>query len=189
MTLMGCGAVGYALGSVSFSMLFARAKGVDLRAVGSGNLGATNAGRAMGKRIGVMVYVLDMLKGFLSAWLASTWFGIEAGVMAGAAAYVGHVLPFWNRFRGGKGVATLSGAMLALQPVPTLAAGVVWYGGARLSGVVAVGSLAFGVALPVAMWVFGSHLWVRWFALLGGLFLFFTHRANLRTMKSTKEDA
>ena len=188
MTLVACGIVGYGLGSVSFSLLFAKAKGVDLRAVGSGNPGATNASRAMGRKVGISVYLLDMLKGFLPALLGSWWFGVEAGVVGGAGAYAGHILPFWNGFRGGKGVATLSGALLALHPWPTLVAGLAWILTTRLFSLVALGSLAFGVALPIAAWGFDSHPWVFWFAFFGGLFLFVTHRSNLRKMMERTKD-
>lgn len=187
-TLWGCGVVGYLLGTVSFSLLFARAKGVDLRAIGSGNPGATNASRAMGKKVGIAVYVLDMLKGLLPALLASQWWAVDAGVVAGAGAYVGHILPFWSKFRGGKGVATLSGALLALAPWATLASGGVWFLATKLTGLVAVGSLAFGLALPAFAWGFGHHLWVVNFALAGGLFLFWTHRSNLKKIVQGTEN-
>jgi glycerol-3-phosphate acyltransferase PlsY len=188
MTLVAVGIVGYGLGSVSFSLLFAKAKGVDLRAVGSGNPGATNASRAMGKKVGIAVYLLDMLKGFLPAFVCWELWGLEAGVVGGAGAYLGHILPFWNGFRGGKGVATLSGALLALQPWATLTAGVTWLLVTRIGGLVALGSLAFGVALPIAAWIFDSDPWVFWFALGGGLFLFVTHRSNLKRMMNGTED-
>ena len=188
MTLWGCGVAGYLLGTVSFSLLFARAKGVDLRAVGSGNPGATNVSRAMGRKVGITVYLLDMLKGFLPALLATWWFAEDAGVAAGAGAYVGHILPFWCRFRGGKGVATLSGALLALAPWVTLASGAVWFLAAKLTGLVAIGSLAFGLALPAFAWGFGAHPWVVRFALVGGLFLFVTHRSNLKKIVQGTEN-
>lgn len=182
MTLAGCGIVSYLLGSVSFSLLFAKAKGVDLRSVGSGNPGATNAARAMGKKIGFTVYVLDMLKGLLPVLIGDWLWGVEASVVAGASAYAGHILPFWNGFRGGKGVATLSGTFLALAPLVFLAAGLSWILTKKVFGFVALGSLAFGVALPLAAWALGEHSWIFWYGLGGGLFLFVTHRSNLRKM-------
>ncbi len=188
LTLVGICAAGYALGSVSFSLLFARWKGIDLRAVGSGNPGATNASRAMGKGIGVLVYFLDMAKGFAPAWWGLQHWGLEAAAWAGASAYLGHIFPLWSGFRGGKGVATLSGAFLALMPAPTLAAGGVWLVATKGSGLVAVGSLAFGLALPVVAFLTHQEPAVQWFALLGGPFLFFTHRSNLRKMRAGTED-
>ncbi len=187
-TLLGCGIAGYALGSVSFSLLFAKAQGIDLRAVGSGNLGATNAGRALGKKTGLIVYFLDMAKGFVPAILGLWLISVEAGVVASAASYLGHIWPIWLRFRGGKGVATLSGAMLALQPLGFVIAGVSWLLSVKLTGIVAIGSLAFGAMLPVGAWVMDYPEPVKYFALGGGLFLFFTHRSNLQRLLSGKEN-
>jgi glycerol-3-phosphate acyltransferase PlsY len=171
---------GYALGSVSFSLLLAKSRGVDLRATGSGNLGATNLGRALGKGYAVAAYLLDMLKGALPALLALALDGrASVAVAAGGAAVLGHVWPLWHGFRGGKGVATLSGAMLALMPLGTLAAGLAWWLTVRFTRWVSAGSLAFGLALPLAAWLRGHETAIQLFALAGGLFLFYTHRSNL----------
>jgi len=188
MSLFGCGIASYLLGSVSFSLLFAKLKRVDLRSVGSGNPGATNAARAMGKKVGLAVYLLDMLKGLLPVLIANWLWGVEASVVAGASAYAGHILPFWNGFRGGKGVATLSGAFLALAPFVFLAAGLSWILVKKGFGLVALGSLAFGVALPIAAWALGEHDWIFWFGLGGGSFLFVTHRSNLMKMMQGTEN-
>ncbi|MDA1114349.1 MAG: glycerol-3-phosphate 1-O-acyltransferase PlsY [Planctomycetota bacterium] len=186
-TLFSSGIASYLLGSVSFSLLFAKLKGVDLRSVGSGNPGATNAARAMGKRVGLAVYLLDMLKGLLPVLIANWLWGVEASVVAGASAYAGHIFPFWNGFRGGKGVATLSGAFLALAPLVFLAAGLSWILVKKGFGLVALSSLAFGLTLPVAAWALGEHDWIFWFGLVGGLFLFVTHRSNLKKMMQGTE--
>ena len=106
---------GYLVGSVSPATLLARARGVDLRGLGSGNPGAANAGRVLGRRTGVLVAVLDVLKGLVPA----AGFGMlahEAGLVAGAAAVIGHVTSPLLRGRGGKGVATAAGALLASHP-------------------------------------------------------------------------
>jgi len=107
--------VGYLVGSLSPATLVARARGVDLRDVGSGNPGASNAGRALGRRTGVLVGVLDVLKGLVPA----AGFGLlshEAGLVAGAAGVIGHVTSPLLRGRGGKGVATAAGAVVASHP-------------------------------------------------------------------------
>ena len=108
--------VGYAVGALSPATLIAARKGVDLRGIGSGNPGATNVGRALGRRAGVVVAVLDVLKGLLPA----AGFGIadhRAGLVAGAAAVLGHVTSPLLRGRGGKGVATAGGAILGSHPL------------------------------------------------------------------------
>jgi glycerol-3-phosphate acyltransferase PlsY len=182
---------GYLLGAVSFALLLGRARGVDLRTVGSGNLGATNAGRALGRGYGLAVYLLDALKGLLPALLAPRLLDGDPallGTLAGAGAVAGHVWPFWLRFRGGKGVATLSGALLALHP-PTLAAGaVVHLLVVKATRVMALASLCFGVALGVAAWVLDAPEPTAWFACFAGLLLFWTHRSNLRRMLAGAED-
>ena len=108
----------YLLGSVSFGLLFASRQGVDLRAVGSGNVGATNVGRALGKGTGRKVMLLDMLKGFVPVALARWGFDLPWPwiTAVGIAAALGHVFPIWHAFRGGKGAATAGGVLLAALP-------------------------------------------------------------------------
>ncbi len=179
---------GYALGSVSFALLFARARGIDLRTVGSGNLGATNASRALGRRSGVLIYVLDALKGFVPAAIGLWAFGnVEWGVAAGAGAFLGHLFPIWHGLRGGKGVATLSGALLALAPWAVLAAGLALFATILLTRMMSAGSLCFAVVLGPAAWALDATRPVMLFAALGGLALVFTHRDNLRRIRAGRE--
>lgn len=189
--LASAAAGGYLLGSVSFALLLGRAKGVDLRTVGSGNLGATNAGRALGRPYGLAVYLLDAAKGLLPALLAPRLLDGDPallGTLAGAGAFAGHVWPAWLRFRGGKGVATLSGALLALH-WPTLAAGAaVHLLVVQATRVMALASLCFGVALAGGAWLLGAPQPVAWFATAAGALLFWTHRSNLRRMLDGAED-
>ncbi|HYC79226.1 MAG TPA: glycerol-3-phosphate 1-O-acyltransferase PlsY [Planctomycetota bacterium] len=147
---------GYLLGSVSFAYLVVRARaGVDLRTIGSGNLGATNVGRALGRKWALIVYALDFLKGFaLPAALRAcedraTWDGgppLAASV--GLAAFLGHCYPLWHGFRGGKGVATASGLIVALAPWAGLAT--LGLFGATLAAfrMISLGSVVAAVALP-----------------------------------------
>lgn len=110
-------AVGYGVGSVNPAAIIARLRGTDLRAIGSGNPGATNAGRAFGWPVGVLVGVLDVLKGFLPVLAFQLLGAPVAALVAGLAAVLGHVTSPWLRGRGGKGVATSLGAVLAVQPL------------------------------------------------------------------------
>lgn len=179
---------GYALGSVSFALLLARSRGVDLRAVGSGNPGATNVSRALGRRAGLLVYLLDALKGFAPAAVAGWgWDDPALGAAAGAGAFLGHLWPLWHRFRGGKGVATLSGAMLALAPLTAVAAGLALAGTIAATRMVSAGSIAFGVALGPAAWVLREPRPVFLLAALGGVGLVFTHRSNLARIRAGRE--
>jgi glycerol-3-phosphate acyltransferase PlsY len=110
-------AVGYGVGSVNPAAIIARVRGTDLRSIGSGNPGATNAGRAFGWPVGVLVGVLDVLKGFLPVLAFELLGAPVAALVAGLAAVLGHVTSPWLRGRGGKGVATSLGAVLAIQPL------------------------------------------------------------------------
>lgn len=179
---------GYALGSVSFALLLARARGVDLRGVGSGNLGATNVSRALGRRLGVLTYLLDALKGFAPA-LAAVGLTADpaAGAAAGGGAFLGHLFPVWHGFRGGKGVATLSGALLAVAPLAALAAGLSFALTVRATRMVSAGSIAFGVTLGPAAWVLRAPQPVVLLAALGGCALMFTHRANIARIRAGRE--
>ncbi|MDA1259594.1 MAG: glycerol-3-phosphate acyltransferase [Planctomycetota bacterium] len=179
---------GYALGSISFALLFARARGVDLRTVGSGNLGATNASRALGRGTGVLIYLLDALKGFLPAGvLFWTTHDPALAAAAGAGAFLGHVLPVWHGFRGGKGVATLSGALLALSPWTALAAGISLGATVLMTRMISAGSIAFGIVLGPAAWVLGEPRPIFLLAAFGGLLLVFTHRANIQRIRTGRE--
>jgi glycerol-3-phosphate acyltransferase PlsY len=152
---------GYLAGAIPFGVLFARARGVDLRAVGSGNIGATNAARALGKKVGVLVFLCDAAKGLLPVLLArhlaagrsdGEW--LVAGV--GAAAFLGHLYPVWLRFRGGKGVATAFGVFLAISPSAALIAFAIFaalYAAWRVSS---IGSLAAATVFVPSLWALGA---------------------------------
>ncbi|MEZ5115789.1 MAG: glycerol-3-phosphate acyltransferase [Candidatus Nanopelagicales bacterium] len=171
---------GYALGAVNPASLVARARGVDLRAAGSGNPGATNAGRVLGPGFGVLVGVLDVLKGFVPAFVLSRYGGAGAGEIAGLAAVVGHITSPYLRGRGGKGVATALGAILGVQPlwaIPVLAVfGVV----VLLTHRVGLGAVAGSLTLvPVALLTGGSG-WDVGFAAALTVLIVARHRDNLR---------
>lgn len=149
-------ALAYLIGSISFGLLAARRAGVDLREVGSGNIGATNVGRALGKRTGRVVLALDAAKGALPALAAWGLLGLDDPWTAGTgvAAVVGHCFPIWYRFRGGKGAATAAGVMLALVWPAGIAAAVVYVALKKVSRRASVGSLggaAVGAALTAAL--------------------------------------
>ena len=153
-------AAAYLLGSVPFALLLGWLKGVDIRAVGSGNIGATNLSRALGRPWGIGAFALDFLKGLLPV-LAAGWAaeapesgGIltDHGRMACAlAAILGHIFPIWLRFRGGKGVATTFGAVAGLAWQASLAAGAVWTVLYLATRTVSIASLAAAPVFPAAV--------------------------------------
>jgi glycerol-3-phosphate acyltransferase PlsY len=188
--------LGYMLGSVSFAMLLARSRGVDLRSIGSGNLGATNAGRALGRNSGIMVYFLDAAKGFLPAWLGVRYFELNSGmayfemdtaVLAASGAFLGHIWPIWFKFRGGKGVATLSGGLIALNPFIPLIAGIAMAVAVVFTRFMSLGSIIFGLSLPWAAFFLQVPMPVFYLSLFAGLCLLFTHRSNLARLKQGTE--
>jgi len=146
----------YLFGSISFGLIFAKRRGVDLRSIGSGNIGATNVGRALGKPTGRMVLVLDILKGFAPVALARWAFDLPWPwiTAVGLAAAVGHVFPIWYGFRGGKGAATSGGVLLAALPpigALTLFTFVVVKRWTRLASVGSLSAATVGAALTLVL--------------------------------------
>lgn len=179
-TLILAALVGYLVGAVSPATLFARVRGVDLRAVGSGNPGASNAGRAMGRRTGVVVALLDVAKGALPA----AGFAVldhEAGLVAGLAAVLGHITSPFLKGRGGKGVATAAGAILGVHPLWLLAVLGTWVVVLAVSRWIALASVSAAGATLVLALVTGDDVW--WAAVIA-LVVTARHTGNfLRRLK------
>ena len=180
----------YLLGSIPTSVWLGRAlKGVDLREHGSGNAGATNAFRVLGKPIGSAVLILDMLKGFLAVNMALLQHEISPGSEAwiifriglGLLAVVGHIFPVFAGFKGGKGVASITGVALALHPYAALAAMGVYLLVFLLTRISALGSLSAVLTYPLwIILVFKSEfLSLRIFSLVVVLLVMITHRSNI----------
>ncbi len=171
----------YLLGSVPCGVVIARlAGGRDPREAGSGNIGATNVGRTLGRKWGVVTLVGDALKGYLPAVLAVSILHSPWAVAAvGLAAYLGHLYPVFLGLRGGKGVATGLGVFLALAPGSVLWAAVVFGAVLKLGRMVSLASLAAAAALPLATAFFGSPLAVVALAVVVAGFTVARHQANI----------
>jgi acyl phosphate:glycerol-3-phosphate acyltransferase len=152
----------YLLGSIPFGYLAGRIAGIDIRTQGSGNVGATNVIRTLGKGYGYPVFAFDFLKGFgavkMSIWIAarmqSEWNPPEMfGIVAAISSVIGHSFPVWLRFKGGKGVATSAGALMGLAPVAALVGVAIWTLTFWLTRYVSVASIAAAAALPVVILV------------------------------------
>jgi glycerol-3-phosphate acyltransferase PlsY len=142
---------GYVCGSVPFGLLLTRAAGLgDIRAIGSGNIGATNVLRTGNKKLAAATLLLDAAKGAAGAWLGWACAGSSGLLLGGAASVVGHCYPVWLRFRGGKGVATAFGVLFAIAWPVALIAGAVWLAVARLARISSLASLSAFVAAPLA---------------------------------------
>ncbi|HET6412334.1 MAG TPA: glycerol-3-phosphate 1-O-acyltransferase PlsY [Anaeromyxobacter sp.] len=187
-------ALGYLSGSVPYGYLITRlATGADLRQVGSGNIGATNAARAGGKRLGVLVLSLDMLKAVVPVLAARSLLDGSAtaenwATAVALAAFVGHLAPVWLGFRGGKGVATGLGVFLVLAPWAALAGAVAFalvYGATRISSLGSLGGTA--VCCAGAFVACGTRSPVPWAGLAMALLVVFRHRANIARLLKGEE--
>lgn len=179
--------LGYTVGSVPVGFLIAHgARGVDLRRVGSGNVGATNVYRASGLGMAILVMTLDMAKGAAAVLLVG---GGEHAAAAGVAAVVGHVYPVWLGFRGGKGVATAAGVFGALSPWPAAIAAVVFGATVARTRFVSLGSIAATMVLPVAEWLTAGPRAVDLAATLVAGLILFRHRGNMARLWARTERA
>lgn len=151
--------IAYLFGTFPSAILIARANGIDIATFGSGNPGASNVTRALGWRKGIWVYALDATKGALATGLGLVTDGRPAAYACGAAAIIGHMLPVFRHFRGGKGVATGSGVLLVLQPLIAPVALVVWWLVTKATGKAALGSLVAVALVPVGLIVLGRPAW------------------------------
>lgn len=174
---------GYLTGSVPFAYLLARRVGIDVRVVGSGNVGATNVLRTTGLGRAILVMALDIAKGVLAVGVAQlSNAGATTTAVAGAAAIVGHIYPVWLRFHGGKGVAVAAGVFSMLAPAATAVACGVFLIIVRGTRYVSLGSLLATVALPPAAWLTGAPAIVVVVASGIAALIVFRHRANIRRL-------
>ena len=186
-SLAGAALAGFALGSVPFGLLlgFAAGKG-DLRRVGSGNIGATNALRAGGPWLGAATLLLDAGKGWAGAWLGHAIAGPEGALAGGLAAFLGHLFPPWLGFRGGKGVATMLGVAAALLPYAGLAFAAAWLAVVAVTRISSAGGMAAALAAPVAAWALGAPQAALVLAVMAVLVLW-KHRANIARLRAGTE--
>jgi len=184
----------FLLGSIPTGYLVARAKGIDIRKHGSGNIGATNVFRTLGKPLGIFVFLVDALKGFAAVWLAaqfsdgSDW----AGIVAAVAVIAGHNYTPWLGFKGGKGIATSAGVLLALMPWAVLAIAVVWVLVFKISRYVSLASICAAAALPVAVGLLwfsgcGGNGPLLAFSLAISALAIWRHRTNIQRLRAGTE--
>lgn len=177
----------YALGTFPSAVMVARSKGIDITKVGSGNPGASNIARTMGTAWGVAVFVLDALKGALPALVGVLLDDRPVALAMVAVAVIGHMFPATRGFKGGKGVATMAGATLILQPLAFAILLVLWFLTRKLSGIASVGSLAIALGLPVVTAIIGAPWWeVVALALIAALVMV-RHTSNIKRLLSGSE--
>src|SRR5256714_12347736 len=180
-------AFGYLCGSIPFGVILTRLAGApDVRAIGSGNIGATNVLRTGRKGLAAATLVCDTLKGTAAVLVTYHLFGPDLAILAGIGAFLGHVFPIWLKFKGGKGVATYIGVLLALAWPAALAFGAIWILVAALTRYSSLAALIASAATPAILW-FNKDLQEAEVFLVLTVMIFITHRANIaRLIKGTE---
>jgi glycerol-3-phosphate acyltransferase PlsY len=194
-TFYGLVGLAYLVGSIPFGLLFSKMRGVDLRRVGSGNIGATNVFRAVGKGWGLLTLLLDAMKGWGPAVLFPVLLSMEgataenAGLAFGVAAIAGHTWPIYLRFRGGKGVATSAGVLLGLAPAAVGIGLLVFAGLLAVTRYVSLGSIGAAVAVALSGWLLyrSTGLTLPGVLTLLAALIVWRHRSNLRRLLAGTE--
>ena len=184
--------VGYLLGSLPFGYLVARAHGVDIFKVGSGNPGATNVKRVLGSKAGNTVFALDAIKGAIAAAWPMLPFVTSPdtrimGLVGVIAAVLGHSFSMFTHFKGGKGVATAAGGLIVLIPLACLIGGAVWVLTFFITRYVSLGSVLAALAVPGASWLLKNPLPLNLVATALGLFVVIRHRENIKRLLNGTE--
>jgi glycerol-3-phosphate acyltransferase PlsY len=179
--------VGYLLGSVPFGLILTRLAGTaDIRQIGSGNIGATNVLRTGRRGLAAATLLCDMLKGTAAVLIAHYAFGKDAALVAGLGSFLGHLFPVWLRFKGGKGVATYIGILIAFAWSVAALYGVVWLATAALTRYSSLSALIASVVTPIALWWLGYRAEAQLFLALTVLVII-THRANIARLLAGTE--
>jgi glycerol-3-phosphate acyltransferase PlsY len=179
--------VGYLLGSIPFGLILTRLAGTqDLRSIGSGNIGATNVLRTGHKGLAAATLICDMLKGTVAVILMGSLGGPNAAMVAGLAAFLGHLFPVWLKFKGGKGVAVYIGVLLGLFWPAAVVFCVLWAATAATSRYSSLSGLVAGFVTPIFLWWFGHLALAALFAVLT-LLLFYVHRENIKRLQAGTE--
>ncbi|MDP5308843.1 glycerol-3-phosphate 1-O-acyltransferase PlsY [Paracoccus spongiarum] len=179
--------LGYLLGSIPFGLVIARALGLgDLRKIGSGNIGATNVLRTGNRPAALATLLLDSGKGAIAVLLARQFGGETAAILAGGAAFLGHCFPVWLGFRGGKGVATFLGTLIALHWPLGLAACATWALMAASLRISSLSALTAAALAPILAWTFGRSDLILVCLSMAAL-IFLRHRANIARLRAGTE--
>jgi acyl phosphate:glycerol-3-phosphate acyltransferase len=189
---VGCAVASYFLGSIPTGFLWAKARGIDIRTVGSGNIGATNVMRTLGKVPGITVLLIDAAKGFLPVWIAPRIFpDIDPDALritCCVSVIAGHNWTCWLKFKGGKGVATSAGALLAFLPQPLLCALAVWVVVFALSRYVSLASISAAIVMPIATWFLEKDVTLLIFTVVIGGVGIYKHKANIQRLLAGTEN-
>ncbi len=186
-TLLLC-VLAYLLGSIPCGVLLARARNIDIRQQGSGNIGATNVARILGKKAGVITLLGDMAKGCVTVLIADYWTPqLEIVAVAGLMAFLGHLYSVFLKFKGGKGVATGLGIFLYLMPIAALCAVAAFSIALWATAYVSIGSITATLLLPVFGWALGAPLPYIYCSMAIAVFVIYKHRDNIVRLKAGTE--
>jgi glycerol-3-phosphate acyltransferase PlsY len=181
-------AIGYLLGSIPFGLVLTRMAGLgDVRSIGSGNIGATNVLRTGNRKLAGATFLLDALKGTAAALVCNYLFGFEAGMLAGFAAFIGHIFPVWIGFKGGKGVATYIGILLGLAPPMAGLFAVIWIAFAYFTRYSSLSALVATLVIPVALCLLGGEKIAAVMALMT-VITWWKHKANIARLMAGTEN-
>ena len=190
--------ISYLIGSIPSGLILSKATGVDIRTSGSGNIGATNVTRLLGKKLGILTLICDVLKAVIPM-LAAHWYFVRSGMAAkphevdlavslcGGAAFLGHLFPIYLKFKGGKGVATALGVFLILEPLAVLISLFIFIAVVYLSGYVALGSLLVSALMTLWIWLLGgspNHVFLAFFI---GVLIWLKHSDNIKRLLAGTE--
>ena len=179
----------FLVGSIPFGLLIGRVfYKTDIRATGSGNIGAMNALRSLGKKGAVAVLLLDALKGFVPVYVCAHWIDTEVAVVVAVGAILGHCFSPWLGWKGGKGVATSFGAIFGLSWVAGLIAVGGWVVGAAATQYSSVGSILGSLTVPFALWFLTGSVTEACYGAFAAVLILFTHRENLGRLRSGTEN-
>jgi glycerol-3-phosphate acyltransferase PlsY len=186
-TALAAAVIGYLLGSIPFGLVLTRMAGLgDVRNIGSGNIGATNVLRTGNKGLAAATLLLDAFKGTAAVMIVWHFFGEDAAILAGFAAFIGHIFPVWIGFKGGKGVATYLGILLGLAPFMALIFAIVWLVIAFTTRYSSLSALVATLVIPVALWILGADKIAAAMALMTAI-SWYKHRANIARLTAGTE--
>ncbi len=184
--------VGYSIGCIQIAYFLGKIKGVDIRKIGSGNLGATNTARALGKKAGISVFVLDILKGVLAFYICYIYLGnssnIVFGVYGGLGAIMGHNFPFYLNFKGGKGIATSLGVLLCLDPLICILLFVTGILILILTKYMSLASVSMSFCLPFISFLLGYKGETLILLTILAILAIFQHRGNIKRLLNGQEN-
>jgi acyl phosphate:glycerol-3-phosphate acyltransferase len=189
--LVECAIASYLLGSVPTGFLWGKARAIDIRTVGSGNIGATNVMRALGKGPGIAVLLIDAVKGFVPVFFAPQIFQNAdrntLQIVCCLFVIAGHNWTCWLNFKGGKGIATSAGALLAFLPSPLLCASGVWLIVFGIGRYVSLASICAAITLPVATWLIERNATLFWFTAILATVAIYRHKSNIQRLLAGTE--